>query len=96
MVADMTRTLWDEGGTSRDYDDPITRKNFGDGWDLTNIPAGYTAGNFRYDSWAGGGDVRAYLESATNVTLRDVSLSYEAPESWTRYFRARSRASARL
>ncbi len=90
LVADMTRTLWDEGGTSRDYDDPITRKNFGDGWDLTNIPAGYTAGNFRYDSWAGGGDVRAYLESATNVTLRDVSLSYEAPESWTRYFRARS------
>src|SRR6266576_1718406 len=90
MVADMTRTLWGEGGTSRDYDDPITRKNFGDGWDLTNIPAGYTAGNFRYDSWACGGDVRAYLESATNVTLRDVSLSYEAPESWTRYFRARS------
>ena len=24
------------------------------------------------------------------MTLRDVSLSYEAPESWTRYFRARS------
>src|SRR5207249_3569302 len=38
VVADMTRTLWDEGGTSRDYDDPITRETMGDGWDL-NAPA---------------------------------------------------------
>src|SRR5207237_4333690 len=29
QVADMTRTLWDEGGTSRDYDEPISTKNFG-------------------------------------------------------------------
>lgn len=100
QVADMTRTLWDEGGTSRDYDAAITRSNFGSGWDLTNIPATYTTGNgdvlpytagsFRYNSWAGGGDVRAYLESATNVTLRDVSLSFEAPERWVQYFRART------
>jgi len=100
QVADMTRTLWDEGGTSRDYDAPITSSNFGAGWDLKNIPANYTTGNgdvlpytagsFRYNSWAGGGDVRAYLESATNVTLRDLSLSYDAPERWLSYFRARS------
>ena len=99
QVADMTRVLWDEGGTSRDYDDAITRKNFGSGWDLTNIPATYvngtdvlpyTAGSFRYNSWGGGSDVRAYLESATNVTLRDVALSYDAPEAWLRYFHARS------
>ncbi len=100
QVADMTRVLWDEGGTSRDYDDPISSKNFGAGWDLKNIPATYTtaagdvlpytAGSFRYNSWNGGSDVRTYLESATNVTLRDVSLSYEAPDSWVRYFRARS------
>ena len=100
QVADMTRTLWDEGGTSRDYDDPISSKNFGAGWDIKNIPATYTtaagdvlpytAGSFRYNSWGGGSDVRAYLESATNVTLRDVSVSYEAPDSWVRYFRARS------
>src|SRR6059058_2331002 len=40
-VADMTRTLWDEGGTSRDYDDPITRETMGDGWNL-NAPPSYT------------------------------------------------------
>jgi len=100
QVADMTRDLWDEGGTSRDYDAPITRAIFGDGWDISNVPttyktaAGdvlpYTAGSFRYNSWNGGSDVRAYLETATNVTLRDVALSYEAPDTWLRYFHARS------
>jgi len=35
-------------------------------------------------------DVRAYLESATNLTVRDISVSYEAPESWLSYFKARS------
>jgi len=89
MVADMTRTLWDEGGTSRDFDAPVTRESMGDGWDL-KAPAGYTQGSFRYDSWNGGGDVRAYLASATNVRVRDISLSYEAPDTWLRQLGARS------
>jgi TonB-linked SusC/RagA family outer membrane protein len=99
QVADMTRTLFDEGGTSRDYDDPITGSSMGPGWDLNNIPATYvngsdvlpyTTGSYRYNAWAGGSDVRAYLESATNLTVRDISLSYEAPERWLSYFKARS------
>jgi len=91
QVADMTRVLWDEGGTSRDYDAPITSKDFGSGWDLSGIDTlGLTAGSFRYNSWAGGGDVRAYLENGTNLTLRDVSLSYEAPEGWLQQLHARS------
>src|SRR6266704_2487296 len=40
--------------------------------------------------WDGGSDVRAYIESATNVTLRDVAISYEAPDRWLQYFHARS------
>ena len=39
QVSDMTRDLWDEGGTSRDYDDPVTRETMGDGWAL-NVPSG--------------------------------------------------------
>ena len=99
QVADMTRTLWDEGGTSRDYDARITRKSFGDGWDI-NAPPTYvtpagdtlpqTTGAFRYNSWHGGSDVRAYIENATNVTLRDVSVSYQAPDSWLQTLGARS------
>ena len=95
----MTRTLWDEGGTSRDYDDPITRQSMGDGWALNApatyvTPAGdvlpYTAGSFRYNSWANGSDVRAYLESGTSFRVRDISLSYEAPNSLLQQFGARS------
>ena len=100
QVADMTRTLWDEGGTSRDYDAPITSKTMGPGWELNGIPANYTTGagdvlpyttgSYRYNAWSNGSDVRAYLESASNLTVRDISLSYEAPDRWLSYFRARS------
>ncbi|HEY6210582.1 MAG TPA: SusC/RagA family TonB-linked outer membrane protein [Gemmatimonadales bacterium] len=98
VVADMTRTLWDEGGTSRDYDDPITRETMGDGWDL-NAPATYklgsvtypyTQGSFRYNSWSNGSDVRAYLENGTYVRVRDISLSYEAPSGVVQELGARS------
>ncbi len=98
MVADMTRSLWDEGGTSRDYDAPINSANMGDGWDL-NVPTSYTLGgvthpytegSFRYRAWSGGRDVRAYLEDATNVRVRDISLSYQAPDHWLQSLRARS------
>ena len=34
--------------------------------------------------------MRAYIENATNVTLRDVSLSYQAPDSWLERLGARS------
>jgi hypothetical protein len=91
QVADMTRTLWDEGGTSRDYDDPITAKNMGPGWTVTGVPAtyvsgtdtlAYTQGSYRYNAWGNGSDVRAYLENASNLTVRDISIGYDAPESW--------------
>jgi TonB-linked SusC/RagA family outer membrane protein len=100
QVADMTRTLWDEGGTSRDYDDPITTKSMGPGWTVTGVPANYTTGagdvlpyttgSYRYNAWGGGGDVRAYIEDATNLSVRDISLSYDAPDRWLSYLGARS------
>jgi TonB-dependent receptor-like protein len=80
LVANMTRTLWDEGGTSRDYEDPITAGNFHSGWDL-NAPPGYTAGSYRYDAWSNGSDVRAYLDDGSYLRMRDISVSYDAPGS---------------
>jgi len=88
-VADMTRVLWDEGGTSRDYDSPVSSGIFGKGWDL-DAPSGYTAGNYRYDSWSNGSDVRAYLESGSYVRVRDISVAYEAPTSMARFLGGRS------
>jgi TonB-linked SusC/RagA family outer membrane protein len=102
-VADMTRTLYDEGGTSRDYDEAISAKNFSKDWDI-NAPATYdvevttghivtypyTTGNFRYRAWSNGSDVRAYLEDGSYVRVRDISLSYEAPQRVSRYLGGRS------
>ena len=72
----------------------------GPGWDVTNVPATYvtsagntlpyTQGSYRYNAWAGGGDVRAYIESATNLSLRDLSLGYDASEQWASRLGARS------
>jgi hypothetical protein len=89
LVSDMTRTLWDEGGTSRDYEAPITKGDFRGDWDL-NAPSGYTAGTYRYDSWSNGSDVRAYLDDGSYVRVRDISLSYEAPGGWVQALGGRS------
>lgn len=77
LVANMTNLLYDEGGVSRDYDD-------------ASPVSGMPLGQFRYDAWRGGNDVRAYLQDGSNVRLRDVQLSYEAPESLASRIRARS------
>ncbi|HZF68665.1 MAG TPA: SusC/RagA family TonB-linked outer membrane protein [Gemmatirosa sp.] len=76
-VANMTHLLYDEGGNSRDYDNASP---------IANIPLG----QYRYDSWNGGNDTRAYLEKGTNVRLRDLQVSYDAPTALAGRLRARS------
>lgn len=86
LVANMTHLLYDEGGTSRDYVDPVPAEYLGAG----PAPAGSMAGQFRYDAWFGGSDVRMYLESGTYFRLRDIQLSWDAPASAARAIGARS------
>jgi TonB-dependent starch-binding outer membrane protein SusC len=80
-VANMTKLLYDEGGNSRDYTE--------------RVPAGYanpgnlTLGAWRYATWEAG-DIRPYVESGTNVRLRELSVSYDAPKSWADRLGARS------
>lgn len=80
-VANMTNLLFDEGGNSRDYTAPA--------------PAGYanpgnlTLGAWRYATWEAG-DIRPYIQSGTNVRLRELSVSYDAPRSWAEWLRGRS------
>jgi hypothetical protein len=76
-VANMTNLLYDEGGTSRDYDD-------------ASPVAGKPLGEFRYDAWNGGNDIRPYLQDGTNVRLRELQVAFEAPESLARRLRART------
>ncbi|MEO7996604.1 MAG: SusC/RagA family TonB-linked outer membrane protein, partial [Gemmatimonadaceae bacterium] len=67
-VSDMTNNLFDEGGQSRDYDDP-------------SPVAGYTKlGDYRYDTF-NKGDIRPYIQSGSYVKLREVAVAFDMPEN---------------
>ena len=65
-VANMTHTLFDEGGQSRDYDakSPVDS---------------LSQGEYLYAAWRGGTDARMYLEDGSFVKLREVSLTLDIP-----------------
>ena len=73
-TSDMTKNLFDEGGNSRDYDNasPV------DGTPL---------GKFRYGLFSGG-NISPYIDNGTNVKLREVNLSWQAPKKWANLARA--------
>ncbi len=71
QVSDMTNNLFDEGRVSRDYDQPSP-----------DTTIGKTLGAYRYRKWAGGGDARVYVQDASFVKLREVTLSYALPQQW--------------
>jgi TonB-linked SusC/RagA family outer membrane protein len=74
-TSDMTKNLWDEGGNSRDYDQP------------SQDPA-RPLGQFRYATFQSG-NISPYIESGTFVKLREVNLTYQAPQKWATLARAR-------
>ena len=71
QVSDLTNNLFDEGQTSRDYDQPSP-----------NPAVGATLGAYRYNTWAGGRDSRVYVQDASFVKLREVALTYTLPSQW--------------
>ncbi len=71
----MTKNLWDEGGNSRDYD-------------KSSPNATMPLGEFRYASFAAG-DISPYIETGTFVKLREVNLTFQAPQRWADLARAR-------
>jgi TonB-linked SusC/RagA family outer membrane protein len=75
MTSTMTKNLFDEGGQSRDFDDP-------------SPVAGTKLGDYRYNTFAAG-DIRPYVEDGTYLKLREVTLTYEAPRTWANLARAR-------
>ncbi len=77
LVANMTHTLFDEGGTSRDYDD-------------ASPVAGMPKGLYNNVAWSNGNDARVYLEDGTNVRLREVQVAFDAPQGFARRLRANS------
>ena len=70
-VSNMTNNLFDEGGQSRDYDDP-------------SPVAGYTRlGDYRYDTF-NKGDIRPYIQSGSYVKLREVAVALDVPERFAK------------
>ena len=68
MVSNMTMNLWDEGGNSRDFDEPFN---------------GTTKGLYRYYDTFSAGDSRIYIQPGTYLKLREITVSYAAPASFT-------------
>jgi hypothetical protein len=79
LVSNMTNNLWDEGGNSRDFDEPFTNPTTG---------AATTKGLYRYNDRFATGDSRVYIQSGTYLKLREVTVSYQAPASFTSRFLA--------
>jgi len=71
-----TKWLWDDGGNSRDYSAP-------------SPVAGQTLGQFRSATFATGNNV-PYIEKGTFVKLREVNLTFEAPQRYAELMRARN------
>ena len=80
-VANMTNLLFDEGSNSRDYTAPAPAG--------AANPGNLTLGAWRYATWEAG-DIRPYVQSGTNVRLRELSVSFDAPKSWADKLGARS------
>lgn len=69
-MSNLTLSLYDEGQNSWDYDEPSP-----------DASVGKTLGEWRFNSWNGGSDATYYLEKASFAKLRELSLSYDMPQS---------------
>jgi TonB-linked SusC/RagA family outer membrane protein len=75
-TADMTMNLFDEGGNSRDYD-------------AASPDPSKTLGDWRYSTWSKS-DIAPYIDNGTFLKLRELNVSYDAPQAWaSRFFRSR-------
>ena len=73
LVSSMTKTLFDEGFNSWDYDKPSPE-------------AGVPLGEWRYAEWRNGQNASAYIEKGTFVKLREITLSYQLPDRYIQRF----------
>jgi TonB-linked SusC/RagA family outer membrane protein len=83
-VANTTTKLFDEGGNSRDFTEPLTGENVPRGTPestLGSVPASILGlGDFRFQSWRGGADARVYLQDGSYVRVREIALTAVAPK----------------
>ncbi|MBL0939928.1 MAG: SusC/RagA family TonB-linked outer membrane protein [Gemmatimonadaceae bacterium] len=93
-VSNMTNNLWDEGGNSRDFTAPapdrliqpigtLGQPGYVNGSRLCtradNTKMGL--GECRYQTF-NGGDTRVYMQKGSYVKVREITLNFQAPDSW--------------
>ena len=88
LVSNMTKSLWDEGLNSRDFDQPSPCRGRTTGLDdiddpcyLADTSATALLGDYRYAQF-NRNDARAYLEDGSFLKVREISLSYQLPQSF--------------
>jgi len=78
-VINLTRLLADAGQNSADYATGSRTRTLSDAG-KTQMDLG--DGAYRFLNWVIGNDTRGYIEDASYLKVREVSLSYELPEVW--------------
>ena len=77
-VSNMTNNLWDEGKQARDYDDVAPTSMLPGS---RPCAANETLGLCRFNTF-NAGDTRVYMQKASYVKLREITINYQAPDSW--------------
>jgi hypothetical protein len=97
-LSSMSNNLYDEGQNSRDYDAPspcrgATSANRScvivrgtNNTAMVDTSASATLGAYRYGFWNGGQNSTAYIQDGSFVKLREISLSYAVPATFTQRF----------
>ncbi|MFN9088651.1 MAG: SusC/RagA family TonB-linked outer membrane protein, partial [Gemmatimonadaceae bacterium] len=84
-VSNMTNNLWDEGGNARDFDAPAPARIIEA---TANQPGSADCGTRTLGACRAftfnGGDTRPYMQNGSYVKLREITLNYDAPESWAK------------
>lgn len=94
-LTNLTQNIWDQFQRSRDYDvaSPCRGQtisnldcviNRGGVRTLLDTSATATLGAYRFARWNNGNDARVYVQDGSFVKLREVSLTYLVPQSFTR------------
>ncbi|MBV6520426.1 MAG: hypothetical protein MNPFHGCM_00540 [Gemmatimonadaceae bacterium] len=65
-LSNMTLNLHDEGQTTWDYEDKSPQ-------------SGVPLGEYRYDTWNGGGHTPMYISDGSFTKIREINLSYDLP-----------------
>lgn len=88
-VSNMTKSLFDEGLNSRDYDEASpcrgsTRVNvIADRCEGADTSATALLGDYRYSKWNGGQDARVYIDDGSFLKVREIAVTYSLPRAVT-------------